>query len=103
MNNWLFYLAAGFNFFEELKKLNPFKDADTNIYDLLTLVINTATTLAGLISIAYAVLGGYQYITAAGNPEQGKKAIGTITWSVIGLVIILSANLIIRFVIQKIK
>jgi len=103
MNNWLFYLAATFDFLTEIKKLNPFKNTNTDLYSLLELVINTATTLAGLISIAYAIFGGYQYITAAGNPEQGKKAISSITWSVIGLIIILSANLIIRFVIQKIK
>ncbi len=101
MLNWITFLA--FNFSEELKKLNPFQNADTDLYKLLTTVINTATTLAGLVAVGFAIFGGYQYITAAGNPEQGKKAISSITWSVIGLVIILSANLIIKFVLQRIK
>lgn len=103
MNNFILYLAATFSFLKELERLNPFKNRDTDFYDLLKTIIDTATTLSGLVAVGFAIFGGYLYITAAGNPEQGKKAVSSITWSIIGLIIILSANLIIKFVLQKIK
>lgn len=82
--------------------LNPFPE-DFDIYDLFTLVIRYGTVLSGLIAIAFIVYGGYQYIMAAGNPDGTKKATSTLTWSIIGLVLILSANLIISYILRTIR
>ncbi|MFA4930250.1 MAG: pilin [Patescibacteria group bacterium] len=90
------------NFADQLKKLNPL-DENVTIYDFLGTLINVATVLSGLIAVAFAIIGGYKYITATGNPEESKKAISTITWSVIGLILIVSASLIVSYIIDEIR
>lgn len=91
-----------FSFADELRKLNPFAD-DVNIYDVIGNVLVTATTLSGLIAIAFAIIGGYKYIASAGNPEEAKKATSTITWSVIGLILIIAAGMIVGYILDTVR
>ena len=44
------------------------------------------------------IVGGFQYLTAGGNPEKTKAAGNTITYAVIGLVVILGAWFILLFI-----
>jgi len=54
-------------------------------------VIKLITGLAGLIATGFFVAGGFTYITSSGNPEQLDKAKRTLTWSAIGLAIVIAA------------
>jgi len=54
--------------------------------------------IIGLLSILFLIIGGYQYITAAGSPEKIQKAKSTILYSIIGLVVALLAGSITGFV-----
>lgn len=66
-----------------------------NIIRTLLIVI----TAVGLITI---IIGGYQYASAGGNPEQATKAKNTILGTIIGLIIAFSAYAIIRYIIEGI-
>ena len=78
---------------------NPIPDF-ANIQDLIWTVVNWALGFAGLVSVVFLILGGFTYITAAGNEEQAKKATKTLTYAVIGLVLILAAYAIKTTIIQ---
>ncbi len=97
------YLMAEYQLSSEsyFDSLNPFKNHAniTDVWGIINLFAITLTGLAGLIAIAYIVYGGYQYITSMGNPENSKQAVSTITWSVIGLIVIMLAYMIIEFTI----
>lgn len=58
----------------------------TGVWGLLLLAINILTALIGLAAVAGLIYGAILYTTAAGSPEQVKKAIGIITNVVIGVV-----------------
>ena len=45
--------------------------------------------LAGLAAFVTLILGGFQYLTSAGDPKQLQKAQSTITAAIIGIVVIL--------------
>ncbi|MCG2692005.1 pilin [Microgenomates group bacterium] len=45
--------------------------------------------LAGLAAFITLIIGGFQYLTSAGDPKQLQKATGTITAAVIGIAVIL--------------
>lgn len=62
-----------------------------NIVELIITVINYALGLAGLIAVVFIINGGIQYITSAGNEEKNKKATSTLTYAVIGLIIVFAA------------
>jgi len=56
---------------------------------LIGRIINIALGFLGVIFIGLTIFAGFQYMTAAGNEEQTKKALSLIKNAVIGLVIVL--------------
>lgn len=70
------------------------KDLEEIIRNLLHVVVR----LAGIVVFVMFLIGGVQYLTSGGNPEETKKATGTLTYAVLGLVLILLAWFILLFV-----
>ncbi len=64
-------------------------------------MLGTALSFIGVIFFALMVFGGFMWMTARGNDEQTKKAMGTITAAVIGLVIVLSSYAVTSFVFKS--
>jgi hypothetical protein len=67
----------------------------TNVFANVTSVV---ATLAGFAVLIMLIRGGVAYITAQGDPKALQTARGTITWAIIGLVVILAAYLIIALI-----
>lgn len=65
-----------------------------NVENFIRSVIKLIAGLAGLVATAFFVAGGFTYITSSGNPEQLDKAKRTLTWSAIGLAIVIAAFVI---------
>ncbi len=66
-------------------------------------IINAAMSLLGLVAVVIILAGGFKWMTAGGSEdkvEEAKKLIGA---GVIGLVIIISAYSIARFVISSLE
>ncbi len=51
-----------------------------------------------LILFVMFVIGGFNYLTSFGNPERVKKARNTLQYAVIGLVLYISAFLILKII-----
>lgn len=65
-------------------------------------IINAVTGVLGVVLIAMLVYGGALYVTSAGNEDQVKTGKTTITYAIIGIVIVSAARIIAQFVIQSI-
>ncbi len=61
-------------------------------------VIEILLRIAALVSVAFVIKGGFNYITSQGEPENTKSARQTITNSLIGLVISLVATGAVAFI-----
>ena len=57
--------------------------------------------IAAVLSVLMIVVGGLMFVTSGGNSENAAKARETIIYSVVGLVVSLSAVVIVQFVIGK--
>lgn len=66
-------------------------------------IINLVLEFLGVIFIGLMIFAGFQYMTAGGNEEQTKKAVGLIKNAVIGLLVILMAWAITRFTIRQLS
>lgn len=64
-------------------------------------IINALLGILGLLLVVLLVYGGYLWMTAQGDEDQVEKAKRIIRESIIGLVIMLMAYAIARFVIDK--
>lgn len=62
-----------------------------NVENFIRSIIQVVAGLAGLVATGFFVAGGFTYITSSGNPEQLDRAKRTITWSAIGLAIVIAA------------
>ena len=67
----------------------------------INLIINTILGLVGTVALLFLIIGGYQYITSAGNPDQLQKAKTTLLYSIIGLAIAILAFIIINAVLSS--
>lgn len=73
------------------------------IQGLINNIFNIAYGVAGLVAVAYLIVGGYQYVTSQGNPDATATAKGTIVNAITGLIIILASYLIIRFALDQLE
>ncbi len=64
-------------------------------------VFKAVLMLIGAISVIYIIVGGISYTLSAGDSNKITKAKDTILYAVVGLVIVVSAFLIINMVIEK--
>jgi hypothetical protein len=61
-------------------------------------IIDILLRLGALIAVGYIIYAGFQYITAQGEPEKAKHALGTIINALIGLGITIVAAAVVSFV-----
>lgn len=65
---------------------------------LISGVIDLLLAASGSITIIFLMLGGFWFLTSAGNEEQAEKGKKTLTYSVVGLVVIIMSFVIVRIV-----
>jgi len=65
-------------------------------------IINIALGFLGVIAVGIILIGGFKWMTAAGNEDKTTEAKQLLGAGVIGLVIILSAWALATFIIQQI-
>ncbi|QQR54922.1 PKD domain-containing protein [Candidatus Peregrinibacteria bacterium] len=73
---------------------------NTNARDFIQSVVNFALSFVGLICVVTVIYGGLLYVTSRGDEEQTSKAKKAITYSVIGIVIIMGSFAFVNTILQ---
>ncbi len=68
---------------------SPLAPGIGSIEALLTTILNVLLVLAVPIIIFFIIFAGFTYVTAQGNPEKIKTATRSLTYAIIGAVLIL--------------
>jgi hypothetical protein len=89
--------------FAELTRVEPsdlprLRGAPDTFEAILSIIFGIIGTLALLI----IVISGFRYITSAGDPQKANKARGGIIYALIGLVVAISAQAIMSFIVRRI-
>lgn len=71
-----------------------------NIADAITSIFNIAITVAGVVFVLLFLIGGIQYLAAAGNEDNTNKAKKLLVDAVVGLVIVVVAWAVGTYVLQ---
>lgn len=66
-------------------------------------VLRIAFQLSALLSVLFVAIGGIKYTTSNGDPQGIKKAKDTIMYALVGLVVSLSAAIIMSFVSARLQ
>lgn len=68
----------------------------TDINGVISGFIQLAIEIAGLVSLVFVIFGGYKFITSQGDAQKAAGARSTITYALIGLVIVLFSWLLVN-------
>lgn len=82
-----------------MKILPPGDPSAWSLNDVNTLIDNIrilALDLIGGVAVIFILIGAFWYLTAFGNEEKAQKGKTTLMWAIIGLVVIILAQVIIN-------
>lgn len=75
--------------------MQPAKISDLNT--VAQTVLMAVLALVGIASLVMLLVGGFQFLTAAADKDSAQKAARTLTYAIAGLVLTLSAWIILKF------
>lgn len=78
------------------------KDSSNKINGIIRTVINLFSLVVGVAAVIMVIVGGFKYITSSGDSTAVNGAKNTILYALVGLVIVLLAQVIVQFVIGKV-
>lgn len=78
-------------------------DAETSVNTIITTVINIFSLVVGVVSVIMIIVGGLKYITSGGESGNVTGAKNTILYAIVGLVIVALAQVIVKFVLNRIS
>jgi hypothetical protein len=64
----------------------------------ITTALNILFSLSGVAAVFFIVLGGFIYMSSAGNQEQADKGKNTLMYAIIGLAVVVLAATIVNLV-----
>ena len=79
---------------------NAAANAGKNVGAIASQIVNIFSIVVGAISVIMIIYGGFRYITSGGDSGRVGNAKNTLIYAVIGLIIVVLAQLIVHFVIN---
>ena len=77
------------------------KTATDSVNNLLSTVLNLLSVVIGLVAVIMIIVAGFKYITSGGKEDSVKSAKNTILYAIIGIVVVVLAQVIVQFVLNK--
>lgn len=72
-----------------------------NVDNTLKLAINVFSFIVGVAAIIMIIVGGLKYVISQGEGSNTASAKNTILYAIIGLVVVVLAQVIVKFVLAK--
>ena len=73
---------------------------DGNLPNIVENILESIILVLGIVAVIFIIVGGFQYMSSAGDTSKIQKAKNTILYAVIGLVVCILAFIIVNFVIS---
>ncbi len=65
-------------------------------------IVSLSSEVAGAVCLLILVIAGLRYVISAGNPEAITKSKNAMIYAAVGLVVCISAYMIVTFVVSKV-
>ncbi|MDO8509873.1 MAG: pilin [bacterium] len=82
---------------------NPLNIKDTELTTILGNAVKAALGIMGGLVLLMIVWGGFTWLTGMGNPEKIKAGTNTITWAVLGAVVVLGSYFLLNLVLKALS
>lgn len=102
MKAWYYYLPQSDFDGCSIKRFTFLPDASghADLPLILLAIVDDLLTLAGVVAVAFVIVGAFQYVASQGNPEQTARAQSTIINALIGTAIAITAAVFVNFLGQ---
>ena len=98
MKSWYYYLECS-----DAKNVSPdnFKGdkLTTSVWKVVLTVLNDLFYLAGFLSVVLIIISGFNFITSGGDAGKAAQAKKMLVGTIVGLVIVLLAQIIVNTVL----
>ncbi len=74
---------------------------DTTLSDKISTVISILSFVVGVIAVVMIIVGGIRFITSQGDGSATAAARNTIIYAVVGIVVAVMAQIIVKFVVGR--
>lgn len=61
-------------------------------------ILHYVIQAGGIVAFIFLIIGGFKYLTAGGDPKKAESARNTLTYAILGLVLLILAWFILYFV-----
>jgi len=78
------------------------ENGSETLNSVLKRIINIFSIVVGAVSVIMIIIGGFRYIISGGDSAGVSGAKNTILYALVGLVIVLFAQLIVKFVVSNV-
>ena len=96
------YVTCGTNFeFNATSGCAAPSGSTDKVQGILKDVINIFSIVVGIVAVIMIIVGGFKYITSGGESSKVSGAQSTILYAVVGLVVVVLAQIIVHFVLNK--
>lgn len=76
-------------------------DANEKLNRIISEVINLFSIIVGIVAVLMIIVGGFRYIISGGDTGNVTSAKNTILYAIIGLIIVVFAQFIVKFILGK--
>ena len=77
-------------------------EGNSSLSTVIKNVINIFSIVVGAISVIMIIIGGFRYVVSNGDSNGVSGAKNTILYAIVGLIIVLFAQVIVRFVLTNV-
>lgn len=75
-------------------------DSQSSFNTIMAKIINVFSVVVGAVSVLMIIIGGFRYVISGGDSNGIQGAKNTIIYALVGLVIVLFSQIIVRFVLK---
>ncbi|MEX2006682.1 MAG: pilin [Candidatus Saccharimonadales bacterium] len=76
-------------------------EATTSVNSTIAGIVNILTVIVGIVAVVMIIVAGFRYITSGGASDKVKSAKDTLIYAIIGLIVVVLAQVIARFVLTE--
>ena len=82
---------------------NSATGAQNDLSSIIGTIVNILSIIVGALSVIMIIIGGLRYVVSGGDSGGIQSAKNTIVYAIVGLIIVLFAQIIVNFVITEVE
>ena len=82
---------------------NPLGSNDINLVKVVLRVLQIILAAVDIFALFMVILGGFEFLISAGNPNMVKKAKDTLVWAIVGILVITLSYSVLKFIFEEVQ